>query len=155
LGLIKERDGMAQGKTQRRRSKVSLSSARRKTEFSKKLVVLTGALFILSLFLVRADMKEGYDISSYATQIILTTGGIFGASIVFYLNKAKIENLSKAKIRFVLLRLRLEIRLKDRLPEEEYNLIMEEIDKIDRMMDTKLDGALEEAIQQEIEPQNY
>lgn len=146
---------MTQGKNQRRRSKVSLSSIRRKTEFSKKLVIVTGALFILSLFLVRADMKEGYDISSYATQIILTTGGIFGASIVFYLNKAKIENLSKAKIRFVLLRLRLEIRLKDRLPEEEYNLIMEEIDKIDRMMDTKLDGALEEAIQQEIEPQNY
>lgn len=146
---------MAQGKSQRRGSKISLSSAKRKTEFSKKLVILTGALFILSLFLVRADMKEGYDISSYATQIILTTGGIFGASIIFYLNKAKIENLSKAKIRFVLLRLRLEIRLKDKLPEEEYNLIMEEIDKIDRMMDTKLDGALEEAIQSEIEIQNY
>ena len=146
---------MAQGKSQRRRSKISLISARRKAEFSKKLVILTGALFILSLFLVRADMKEGYDISSYATQIILTTGGIFGASIVFYLNKAKIENLSKAKIRFVLLRLRLEIRLKDRLPEEEYNLIMEEIDKIDRMMDTKLDGALEEAIQSEVEIQHY
>ena len=146
---------MAQAKSQRRRSKVSLNSTRRKTEFSKKLVIVTGALFILSLFLVRADMKEGYDISSYATQIILTTGGIFGASIVFYLNKAKIENLSKARIRFVLLRLRLEIRLKDRLPEEEFNLIMEEIDKIDRMMDTKLDGALEEAIQSEVEIQNY
>ena len=146
---------MAQGKTQRRGSRISLSSVKRKTEFSKKLVILTGALFILSLFLVRSDMREGYDISSYATQIIVTTGGIFGASIVFYLNKAKIENLSKAKIRFVLLRLRLEIRLKDRLPEEEYNLIMEEIDKIDRMMDTKLDGALEEAIQSEIEIQNY
>ncbi len=146
---------MARANSQRRGSRISLNSARRKTEFSKKLVIVTGALFILSLFLVRADMKEGYDISSYATQIILTTGGIFGASIVFYLNKAKIENLSKAKIRFVLLRLRLEIRLKDRLPEEEFNLIMEEIDKIDRMMDTKLDGALEEAIQSEIEIQNY
>lgn len=146
---------MAQGKSQRRRSKISLSSAKRKTEFSKKLVIVTGALFILSLFLVRADMKEGYDISSYATQIILTTGGIFGASIIFYLNKAKIENLSKAKIRFVLLRLRLEIRLKDQLPEEQYSLIMEEIDKIDRMMDSKLDGALEEAIQSEVEIQNY
>ena len=32
---------------------------------------------------------------------------------------------------------------------------MEEIDKIDRMMDTKLDGALEEAIQSEVEIQNY
>ena len=146
---------MVNAKRRRRGSRLSLNSARRKTEFSKKLVIVTGALFVLSLFLVRADMKEGYDISSYATQIILTTGGIFGASIVFYLNKAKIENLSKARIRFVLLRLRLEIRLKDRLPEEEYTLIMEEIDKIDRMMDTKLDGALEEAIQSEIEIQNY
>lgn len=127
----------------------------RKVEFSKKLVIATGALFILSIFLVRVDLKGGYDISSYATQMILTTGGIFGASIVFYLNKAKIENLSKARIRFVLLRLRLEIRLKDRLPAEEYALIMEEIDDIDRMMDTKLDGALEEAIQHEVDIQNY
>lgn len=146
---------MASGKHQRRRSILSLNSTRRKTEFSKKLVILTGALFILSLFLVRGDMREGYDISSYATQIIVTTGGIFGASIIFYLNKAKIENLSKAKIRFVLLRLRLELKLKDQLSEEAYNLILEEINQIDRMMDTKLDGALEEAIQQEIELKNY
>ena len=129
--------------------------SRRKVEFSKKLVIVTGALFILSLFLVRADVRAGYDISSYATQIILTTGGIFGASIVFYLNKSKIENLSKGKIRFMLLRLRLELRLKDKIPEEAYNLLLEEINTIDRMMDTKLDGALEEAIQQEIEIQNY
>lgn len=147
---------MSQGKkSQRRRSTISLNSDRRKTEFSKKLVIVTGALFILTLFLVRVDTKEGYDISSYATQIILSTGGIFGASIVFYLNKAKIENLSKAKIRFMLLRLRLEIRLKDQLPEEQYNLIMEEITKIDQMMDSKLDGALEEAIQSEVDLQNY
>ena len=125
---------MAKNKSPKK-STAFINLLKRKTEFSKKLVIVTGALFILSLLLVRADMREGYDISSYATQIILTTGGIFGASIVFYLNKAKIENLSKAKIRFVLLRLRLEIRLKDLLPEEEYNLIMEEINKIDMMMD--------------------
>ena len=146
---------MIQGNSQRRRSKTSLNSAKRGTEFSKKLVLLTGALFIISLFLVRADMKEGYDISSYATQIIVTTGGIFGASIIFYLNKAKIENLSKARIRFVLLRLRLELKLKDQIPEEAYSLILEEINKIDGMMDSKLDGALEGAIQKEIDMQNY
>ena len=132
-----------------------INFVKRKTEFSKKLVIVTGAFFILSLFLIRADMKAGYDISSYATQIILTTGGIFGASIVFYLNKAKIENLSKGKIRFMLLRLRLELRLKNQIPEETYNLILEEINAIDKMMDAKLDGALEEAIQSEIEIQNY
>lgn len=147
---------MARGKNQRRGSFIStLNSTKRGVEFSKKLVILTGALFVASLFLVRADMKEGYDITSYATQIIVTTGGIFGASIIFYLNKAKIENLSKAKIRFVLLRLRLELKLKDRIPEEEFSLILEEINKIDRMMDGKLDGALEEAIQQELDVQNY
>jgi hypothetical protein len=145
----------SKNKSKRRGSSSSLPSARRKAEFSKKLVIATGALFILSLFLVRADMREGYDISSYATQIILTTGGIFGASIVFYLNKAKIENLSKGKIRFMLLRLRLELRLKDQIPEEAYNLMLEEINTIDRMLDTKLDGALEEAIQQDIETQSY
>ena len=146
---------MAQEKKQKKPSANLINSAKRKVEFSKKLVIVTGALFILSLFLIRADMKEGYDISSYATQIILTTGGIFGASIVFYLNKAKIENLSKGKIRFMLLRLRLELRLKDQIPEEAYSLLLEEINAIDRMMDTKLDGALEDAIQSEIDIQNY
>ena len=147
---------MVQDKDKKQNKAVtSLKSSKHKTEFSKKLVILTGALFIISLFLIRRDMNDGYDVSSYATQIILTTGGIFGASIVFYLNKAKIENLSKGKIRFMLLRLRLELRLKDKLPEDAYNLILEELDEIDRMMDTKLDGALEEAIQQEIDVQNY
>ena len=66
---------MGKDKTQRRGSPLSLNSARRKVEFSKMLVVITGVLFVLSLFLVRGDVQEGYDISSYATQIIVTTGG--------------------------------------------------------------------------------
>lgn len=124
-------------------------------EFTKKVVILTAILFIASLLDIRGAVREGYDVSSYATQVIVTTGGIFGASIVFYLNKAKIENLSKGKIRFVLLRLRLELKLKDKIPEEAYNLLLEEINEIDQMMDSKLDGALEEAIQKEVEVQNY
>lgn len=140
---------------QRRGSKISTVNSGRRVEFTKKIVIITALLFIWSLLDVRVAVKEGLDVSGYATQTILTTGGIFGASIVFYLNKAKIENLSKGKIRFVLLRLRLELKIKDKIPEDTYNLIMEEINEIDRMMDTKLDGALEEAIQQEIDLQNY
>ena len=34
--------------------------------------------------------KRGLDVA-VATQLIVTTGGIFGASIIFYLNKSKIE----------------------------------------------------------------
>lgn len=142
-------------KSQRRGSKKSTVSSKRGMEFTKKIVIFAALLFIASLIDIRGAVREGLDISGYATQVIVTTGGIFGASIIFYLNKSKIENLSKGKIRFMLLRLRLELKLKNQMPEEAYNLIMEEINEIDRMMDTKLDGALEEAIQQEIELQNY
>lgn len=142
-------------KSQRRGSRKSTVGSKRGMEFTKKIVIFAALLFIISLLDIRSAVREGLDVSGYATQVIVTTGGIFGASIIFYLNKSKIENLSKGKIRFMLLRLRLELKLKDQIPEEAYSLIMEEINEIDRMMDTKLDGALEEAIQQEIELQNY
>ena len=142
-------------KSQRRGSRKSTVGSKRGMEFTKKIVIFAALLFIISLLDIRGAVREGLDVSGYATQVIVTTGGIFGASTIFYLNKSKIENLSKGKIRFMLLRLRLELKLKDQIPEEAYSLIMEEINEIDRMMDTKLDGALEEAIQQEIELQNY
>lgn len=139
----------------RRGSRLSTGNSKSGKEFSKMIVIITGLLFILTLLDVRWAVRGGIDVSGYATQQILTTGGIFGASIVFYLNKSKIENLSKGKIRFMLLKLRLELKLKDRIPEESYQLILEEINEIDAMLDTKLDGSLEEAIQQEVELQNY
>ena len=146
---------MGEAKSQRRGSKLSTGSSKRGTEFSKKIVIIAGLLFILTLLDIREAVRDGLDVSGYATQQIVTTGGILGASIVFYLNKSKIENLSKGKIRFLLLKLRLELKLKDIVPEESYLLIMEEIDKIDTMLDSKLDGALEEAIQSEVDLQHY
>lgn len=128
---------------------------KRGKEFSKWVVILTGLLFTLSLLDIRWSVIKGLDVSGYATQQILTTGGIFGASIIFYLNKSKIENLSKGRVRFTLLKLRLELKLKDILPEESYQLIIEEIDKIDAMLDSKLDGALEEAVQKDVDIQNF
>lgn len=146
---------MSRGKSQRRGSSLSTANSKRGMEFAKKIVIVTGILFIYTLFDIRAGVRAGYDVSSYATQQIVTTGGIFGASIIFYLNKAKIENLSKGRIRFVLLRLRLELKLKDKIPEAAYMICMDEINKIDNMMESKLDGALEEAIQKDIDIENY
>ena len=146
---------MGEAKRQRRGSKLSTESSKRGTEFSKKIVIISGLLFILTLLDIRDAVRDGLDVSGYATQQIVTTGGILGASIIFYLNKAKIENLSKGKIRFLLLKLRLELKLKDIVPEESYLLIVEEIDKIGAMLDSKLDGALEEAIQSEVDLQTY
>ena len=147
---------MLQAKCQREVSKLSTeSSKKRGVEFSKIIVIITGLLLILTLVDIRFAVREGFDVSSYATQQIITTGGIFGASIIFYLNKSKIENLSKGKIRFMLLKLRLELKLKEEIPEESYSLILEEINELDNMLDSKLDGALEEAIQREVDIQNY
>lgn len=146
---------MAQAESQRRGSKVSTENSKRGKEFSKMIVITTDLLFILTLLDIRMAVRDGLDVSGYATQQLLTTGGIFGASIVFYLNKSKIENLSKGKIRFALLKLRLELRLKDNLPEESYQLILEEINELEAMLDGKLDGALEEAIHKEVEIQHY
>lgn len=142
-------------KRKRRRSSLSTRKSKRKLEFSKVIVVLTAVLFILALLDIRCGVREGLDVSGYATQLIVTTGGIFGASIIFYLNKSKIENLSKGKIRFLLLRLRLELKLKDKIPEESYQIILDELSKLGAMLDNKLDGTLEEAIQHEIDVQNY
>ena len=145
---------MAQRRS-RRRARVSASTSKRGMEFSKKIIIAAGLLFVVSLFDIRSAVRAGIDVSGYATQQILTTGGILGAAIIFYLNKSKIENLAKGKIRFTLLKLRLELKLKDRIPEESYQLVLNEINKIDGMLDSKLDGALEEAIQQEVEIQHY
>ena len=134
---------------------LSIQNSKRKMEFSKIIVIVTGLLFILTLLDIRGAVKNGVDVSGYATQQILTTGGIFGASIIFYLNKSKIENLSKGKLRFLLLKLRLELKLKDKIPEESYQIILAEINEIDNMLDSKLNGSLEDAIQKEVEIPNH
>ena len=135
-------------KEDRRGSKVSTASS---SEFSKRLVIFTAFIFLFAIADLKISVIYGYDVSSYATQLIITSGALFGATVVFYLNKAKIENLSKGKIRFLLLKLRLEIKLKDKLPPEHFDTIIAEIDNIEAMMDSKLNGALEEAIQAEID----
>lgn len=146
---------MTKAKSQRRGSRLSTANSKSGREFSKMIVIITGLLFILTLLDIRGGVRQGLDVSGYATQQIVSTGGIFGASIIFYLNKSKIENLSKGKIRFMLLKLRLELKLKDQIPEESYQLILQEINNIDQMMDSKLNGALEEAIQSEIDLQSF
>lgn len=138
-------------KNTRRHRLSTKNSKKNKIEFSKIIVIITGLLFILTLLDVRGATREGWDVSGYAMQEIITTGGIFGASIIFYLNKAKIENLSKGKVRFALLKLRLEIRLKGLIPEESYVSVAEEINELEAMLDNKLDGTLEEAIQSEVD----
>lgn len=126
-----------------------------KMEFSKKIVLVTGIIFLGILLDICIGARTGIDLHAYATQAIVTTGGIFGASIIFYLNKSKIENLSKGKIRFSLLKLRMNLRLKDKISDENYQAILEEIIELEAMLDNKLNGSLEDAIQKEIDSQYF
>ena len=126
----------------------------KKLDFSKKIIIITGIIFVLSLIDIRYLACKGIDISSYATQEIITTGSIFGAAIIFYLNKSKIENLSKGKLRFILIKLRLQLKIKDNIPQENYDTVCEEIDKISDMIDSKLDNTLEDAINKDIDINN-
>lgn len=147
---------MISKRRERRRSRLSTENSKKHSiEFSKIVVIITGLLFIAMLLDVRSATKEGIDTSGYAMQAIVSTGGIFGAAIVFYLNKAKVENLAKGKIKFALLKMRLEIRLKNMIPEELYESVDEELNELNTMLDSKLDGTLEDAIQKEIDIQNY
>lgn len=123
----------------------------KKPEFSKLIVIITGLLFIIVLLDIRIATGNGVDVSGYAMQEIITTGSILAASIIFYLNKSKIENLSKGKLRYALLKIRLEIRLKGLLPEDSYATVAGELDELNAMIDSKLDGSLEEAIQAEVD----
>ena len=41
------------------------------------------------------------------------------------------------------------------MPEEAYDSVAEELDELNAMLEGKLDGSLEEAIQKEIDIQNY
>ena len=75
---------MSNGVQYRRRSRKSTGNSKKHgIEFSKIIVIITCLLFILTLLDVRSATREGLDVSSYSIQAIITTGGIFGASIIF------------------------------------------------------------------------
>lgn len=124
-------------------------------EFSKKIIVVTGGLFILTLIEIAVLSLIGADLSYIATQQTITTGGIFGASICFYLNKAKIENLAKGKVKFAFTKLKLDLKLKNLVPEEQYAKVEEELNEIFDMYDRRVDSLLEESINEEITKQDY
>ena len=79
-----------------------------------------------------------------------TTGGIFGAAIAFYLNKAKIENVCKGKIEFF----KFKMKYLKKHPEKAEE-IETELSSIDSALTTKIDSEMNNAISEEITIQTY
>lgn len=115
-----------------------------KKEYSKKICTFCIVQFILIvvLSLICCLYGTGSELFAY---IIPVSGAMATAGIGFYFTKAKAENLSKQKLRNVVLKLALE----EKITDGDYYEIIEEIENIDTTIDAKLNSMYEEAVYEE------
>ena len=120
----------------------------KKGSYSKKICAYSLITFSLSILVAIISSFIGIvtDVFAY---IIPSIGAVAAASVVFYYNKAKTENLSKQKLRNILLKLVLE----EKLSQEDYEEILYEIEHIDEVIDTKLSSMIDDSINEDIEIQ--
>ena len=122
---------------------------KKQKEFSKKILFWISSIFILNLVCSLLFSWCGKDTSVFIYSIP-TTGGILGSAVVFYLNKAKAENLCKGKIQFF----RFKMKYLEKHPDKAEE-IESELSIINSALTNKIDSAIEEAISEEIKIQNY
>lgn len=127
---------------------------RRPPNFSKALCIAAWGLFALSVVvslvavICSITRPEGtyIDLSAVA-YIVPPAGAVAGAAAVFYYNKAKAENLSKQRVRYVMIKQ----LLKDKIDPETYTEVCDTIDTIDQAIESKLSAQHEQEIAQDIE----
>lgn len=122
-----------------------MSNPTKSKEYSKKIVLWTGILFFLVIVCSLVFSYLGIDTSLFV-YLIPSTGGIFGASIIFYLNKAKLENALKIKISFY----RFKINIAKLLPEEHMEELNREFDTLEDALNSKVNRTIEESIDEDI-----
>lgn len=118
-------------------------------EYSKKILLWTMIIFCINLFCSLLFSWYGKDTSIFIYSIP-TTGGIFGSAIVFYLNKAKLENVCKGKIQFF----KFKMKWLEQHPEQT-EVIDEELASIDSALTNKVNSEIEQAVSEEITIQEY
>lgn len=113
-----------------------------KIEFSKKICVFTFVIFSFTILIgfLFSCLELNCDLFSY---IIPSVSALATASVGFYYNKAKAENLSKQKLRNILIK----ISLEGKISPEEYDKIYNEIENIDAVIDTKLKEMYEKSLE--------
>jgi hypothetical protein len=109
-------------------------------EFSKLIIIITFILFITVL--VFSMFQEVSD------STIITCGSIFGVSLAFYYNKAKLENAIKIKIDFY--KFKYNFVVEHQLTEEQVNDLNEELDVIEKSIDEKIDNTISDAVNEDI-----
>lgn len=119
---------------------------KKKAEYSKKICTYSLISFSIVVLMALVGTILGFSSEIFA-YLIPSVGAVATASVVFYYNKAKTENLSKQRIRNVMLKLVLE----EKLSPEDYEEIIAEIETIDAIVDAKLYSSLEESVNQDTE----
>lgn len=116
-----------------------------KKEYSKKICTFCIIQFVIITTFSLVCNLFGF-ISEIFVYLIPASAAMTTAALGFYFSKAKAENLSKQKLRNIVLKLALE----ERIEEEDFYEIIEEIENIDATVDAKLSSMYEEAIYEEI-----
>lgn len=116
---------------------------------SKKILWASVLLFVITLAIAILFSYKSMDTSVFV-YILPLTGGIAGATIVFYMNKSKMENIFKFKISF----LEYKMELLDRNPNKAC-LIEEEMSSVENALDSKIDNTMQEAVNEDIDIQTY
>lgn len=119
---------------------------KKKTRNSSKIYVKFSIIqfIIVLLYSVLCSIK-GFD-GSNLCYLIPSSAGIVGVALGFYYNKAKTENLSKQRIRYVYLKMFLE----NKLTQEQYLEIENELENIDNIINDKLNCELQDSINENI-----
>lgn len=116
---------------------------------SKKILWVSLLIFTITVVIAIVFSYKGIDTSVFM-YILPLTGGIAGATIVFYMNKSKMENIFKFKISF----LEYKMELIDKNPDKAC-IIEEELSSIEEALDSKVDTTMQEAVSEDINIQTY
>lgn len=119
------------------------------TEYSKRLVTQIKILFILIIIASLIFAWKGKDTSVFV-YMIPSTAGIFGAGVIFYLNKSKMENIFKGRTELM----KIKFNMIQEHPERKEE-IENEISKMDESLNMKIDQEMNEAVQEDITIQNH
>ena len=77
---------------------------KKKTEFSKKLCIITFVNFLFCIFFSGMAAQAG--VGEVIVPYLLPSAGVLAsAAVAFYFNKAKMQNLSKQRLRTTLIKL--------------------------------------------------
>ena len=117
---------------------------KKKTEFSKKLCIITFVNFLFCIIFsgIAAQVGVGEVIVPY---LLPSAGVLASAAVAFYFNKAKMENLSKQRLRTALIKL----VLQEQIDEEVFEELCQELDDIDGTLQTKIESMYSDAVNQE------